>query len=103
MNVRKVLTSDQWAAMQAEERFDGSEDDIRDGFIHLSTPDQVDGTIARHFAGQDGLVLLTIDAHLLGDALKWEASRGGALFPHLYAPLELSAVRDVAIFAPDPA
>ena len=90
--VYKILTADQWAAMQAAGRFEGSADDLRDGFIHLSAKEQVAGTLARHFAGQEGLMLLEIDPSLLGDALKWEPSRGGALFPHLYAPLGIGAV-----------
>ena len=92
MTVYKVLTAAQWSAMRAAERFDGSPDDARDGFIHLSARDQVRGTRDRHFAGQDGLTILAIDAAALGDALRWEESRGGALFPHLYAALPLSAV-----------
>jgi uncharacterized protein (DUF952 family) len=70
-------------------RFEGSADDARDGFIHLSAAGQIAGTLAIHFAGQDDLVLMAVDAERLGDRLKWEPSRGGALFPHLYGPLEL--------------
>ena len=65
--------------------------DRRDGFIHLSAADQLEGTLAKHFAREDGLVLLALDPARLGPHLKWEASRGGALFPHLYAPLDLFA------------
>ena len=72
--------------------FDGAPIDLQDGFIHFSTAEQVDETAARHFAGQAGLLLVAVDAAALGDALKYEPSRGGALFPHLYAPLPLSAV-----------
>ena len=67
--------------------------DHRDGFIHFSTAAQAAETAAKHFAGQRDLVLLTVDAALLGDRLKWEPSRGGALFPHLYGELALTAVR----------
>ena len=70
----------------------GSSDDVRDGFIHLSTLDQLEGTLRRHFAGEDGLVLLEVRADALPSGLQWEASRGGALFPHLYADLPLQIV-----------
>ena len=72
--------------------FRGSPDDLRDGFIHLSAGDQLAGTLAKHFRGEENLILLAIEDAALGDALKWETSRGGALFPHLYAPLPRSAV-----------
>ena len=71
----------------------GSEADRRDGFIHLSTAAQLAGTAAKHFAGQSDLLLVAVDADALGSALKWEPSRGGELFPHLYAVLPLTAVR----------
>lgn len=82
----KIFRADEWAAFQASGVFEGSADDRRDGFIHLSTAEQVPGTLERHFAGQTGLVLaeLSLDED---PTLKWEASRGGALFPHLYRPL----------------
>ncbi len=64
----------------------------RDGFIHFSTAAQLEGTLRKHFAGRSGLFLIAIDADRLGDALRWEPSRGGDLFPHLYAPLELASV-----------
>lgn len=70
----------------------GSDDDARDGFIHFSTAAQARATAAKHFAGQDGLMLLAVDAAALGEQLKWEPSRGGDLFPHLYRPLPASAV-----------
>ena len=75
--------------------FTGAEVDRRDGFIHFSTADQVEETAARHFAGARDLVLVAVDADTLGAALKWEPSRGGALFPHLYGDLALSAVESV--------
>ena len=95
MTVYKILTAEQWAAMQAAGRFEGSADDRRDGFIHLSAKEQVEGTLARHFAGATGLVVLAVDDAALGDALRWEPSRGGALFPHLYAPLKMDDVEGV--------
>jgi uncharacterized protein (DUF952 family) len=90
--VYKICTAA--ALEQAKEagRLDGSADDVRDGFIHLSRGDQVEGTLAKHFAGQDGLFLLALDAEALADGLRWEVSRGGDLFPHLYAPLDLAHV-----------
>jgi uncharacterized protein (DUF952 family) len=72
--------------------FEGSPDDLRDGFIHLSAAAQLAGILATHFAGRDGLFLLAVDAERLGDRLKWEPSRGGDLFPHLYGPLDLAHV-----------
>jgi len=82
----------EWSAAQACGRYDGSSQDAADGFIHFSTAAQIRDSAARHRAGQDGLVLLAVDAGRLGEALRWEESRGGALFPHLYGPLALSAV-----------
>jgi uncharacterized protein (DUF952 family) len=90
--VYKVLRASEWAQMQASGGFAGSADDRRDGFIHFSTAEQLEGTIERHFAGERDLVILEVDAPALGEALKWEPSRGGALFPHLYGELPLSAV-----------
>jgi uncharacterized protein (DUF952 family) len=81
--------------MQARGAFPGSPDDVRDGFIHLSTREQLDTTIERHFAGERELVVLEIDAAALSADLRWEPSRGGALFPHLYAELPMSAVAGV--------
>ena len=89
----KILTAAEWADFQATGRFEGSPADRSDGFIHLSAEEQVEGTLARHFAGQAGLVLVEIDLAALGDALRWEESRGGALFPHHYGVLPLEAVR----------
>ena len=76
-------------------RFDGSADDARDGFIHLSARHQVAGTLATHFVGQTDLVLIAIDPDRLGEWLRWETSRGGELFPHLYGPLDLAHVISV--------
>jgi uncharacterized protein (DUF952 family) len=75
--------------------FAGSSDDVRDGFIHLSAPRQLAGTLAKHFRGQSDLVLITFEEEALGEALKWEPSRDGALFPHLYDPLPVDAAREV--------
>jgi uncharacterized protein (DUF952 family) len=88
----KVLTADQMQALEHDDSFAGAPVDLADGFIHLSTAAQLQETLDRHFAGQDGLWLVAVDLEAMGDAVKWEASRGGALFPHLYAPLTLPAV-----------
>jgi uncharacterized protein (DUF952 family) len=90
--IYKICTAASLEQAKEAGRFDGSADDVRDGFIHLSRRDQVEGTLARHFAGQGSLVLLALDAETLGDGLRWEVSRGGHLFPHLYAPLDLAQV-----------
>jgi len=98
--IYKICEQALWRKAQAEQLFLGSSADLRDGFIHFSTAAQVAGTAARHFAGAADLMLLAVDAGALGTPLKWEVSRGGELFPHLYAPLPLSAVR-WAIALPD--
>lgn len=82
----------EWADAQAAGAYPGSSQDAADGFIHFSTGSQVVESAAKHRAGQDGLVLLTVDAARLGDQLKWEPSRGGQLFPHLYGALSTAAV-----------
>jgi len=88
----KVLTAEQIEALEADGTFAGAPVDLADGYIHLSTATQLDETVAKHFAGQDHLHIATVDLPVLGETVKWEASRGGALFPHIYAPLPLSAV-----------
>ena len=93
--IYKIMPAAEWEAAMTAGLYEGSAHDRRDGFIHFSSAGQVRETAAKHFAGQAGLVLLTVDPALLGSALKWEPSRGGALFPHLYAPLLASAVVDV--------
>jgi uncharacterized protein (DUF952 family) len=94
--VYKIVTATQWRAAKAEGVFRGASIDLADGYIHFSSPEQVEETAAKHFAGQSDLLLVAIDAGKLGDALKWEVSRGGALFPHLYAPLSFDAVVKVS-------
>ena len=91
--IYKICEREAWRAAEAAGAFDGSDVDMRDGFIHFSTAAQVAGTAAKHFAGQHGLVLVAVDGEALGPALKWERSRGNDLFPHLYAALPYSAVR----------
>jgi uncharacterized protein (DUF952 family) len=90
--IYKLLPTHEWVRAEVAGRYDGSEVDRRDGFVHFSGPDQVVETARRHFAGQAGLTLLTVDPERLGAELRWEASRGGALFPHLYAPMPAGAV-----------
>jgi uncharacterized protein (DUF952 family) len=97
--IYKICERRLWQTAQVEQAFRGSADDARDGFIHFSTADQLAGTAAKHFAGQSDLILIAVDAVRLGPQLKWEPSRGGALFPHLYAPLPLDAVRWVETLA----
>lgn len=88
----KVLTGEQMAALETDGVFAGAPVDLADGFIHLSTAQQLDETVDKHFAGQPDLHVAAVDLAALGEAVKWEPSRGGALFPHIYAPLPLSAV-----------
>jgi len=97
----KILTRPQFDQLKAEGVFHGAPVDLEDGYIHLSTREQAAETAARHFAGQDHLVMVMIDLAPFDDALKWEPSRGGALFPHLYAPLPMSAVAGKVILRLD--
>ncbi|GLK80124.1 DUF952 domain-containing protein [Methylopila turkensis] len=90
--IYKIASADLWRDAERVGRFDGAPVDVADGYIHFSTGPQARETAAKHFVGQTDLVLVAVDAEALGPALKWEPSRGGALFPHLYAPLPLSAV-----------
>jgi uncharacterized protein (DUF952 family) len=90
--VYKIVGVAEWAAAEVAGRYRGSPDDVRDGFVHLSAADQLAETANRHFRGRDDLVLVAVDAEALGAALRYEPSRGGALFPHLYGDLPLSAV-----------
>jgi uncharacterized protein (DUF952 family) len=95
--IYKVLSADAWDEAQRAGSFTGSAVDLQDGFIHFSKAEQLRETLRRHFAGVRGLVLLYVpdDAIVPASALRWEASRGGALFPHLYAPLPTAAVQRV--------
>ena len=92
MVVYKIVATEEWAKAQAAGVFTGAAIDRADGFIHFSTAEQAPETAAKWFAGRSDLTLVAIDADALGDALRWEPSRGGALFPHLYAGLPMSAV-----------
>ena len=87
----KICPEPLWREAEAAGVFRGAPIDLTDGYIHFSTADQVRETAAKHFAGQENLLLIAVDAQALGEALRYEPSRGGDLFPHLYAPLDPSA------------
>lgn len=93
--IYKIVTRAQWREAQEAGEFQGAPVDLADGFIHFSTAEQVRETAARHFAGQFDLLLAGIDTAQIKQGLKWEVSRGGALFPHLYARLPMEAVISV--------
>jgi uncharacterized protein (DUF952 family) len=92
MLIYKIFRRPEWAELQARGETLGAPVDLADGFVHFSTAGQAPETAARHFAGDDGLILLACDSDALGADLTWELSRGGALFPHLYRALRLSDV-----------
>jgi len=85
--IYKILRSDEWVALQAQGETQGAPIDVADGYVHFSTAEQVLETAAKHFADAEGLVLLAYDETAMTGDLRWEPSRGGALFPHLYGPL----------------
>lgn len=89
MLIYKIFRDDEWRALEAAGETNGAPVDLADGYIHFSTATQAAETAAKHFAGAEGLWLLAFEAEALGEALIWEPSRGGALFPHLYRPLRL--------------
>jgi len=91
--IYKICPASAWREAERQGVYRGSRDDTRDGFIHFSTAAQVNETARKHFFGQTGLFLIEVDADALGAALRWERSRNDELFPHLYAPLPLDAVR----------
>jgi len=93
--IYKVLSRAEWTRAHEAGRFEGSAVDRQDGFIHFSTAAQAQETARRHFAGQADLVVLEVEADDLGPALRWEPSRGGDLFPHLYGALNAALVRYV--------
>lgn len=90
--IYKIVDRAAWRLAEANDRFEGAPVDMRDGYIHFSTAEQVRETARRHFAGVVDLLLVEVDAGRLGQALRWEVSRGGDLFPHLYSMLPLDAV-----------
>jgi beta-hydroxylase len=91
----KILTAAQWAQFQADGVFHGAPVDLADGYIHLSTRDQLQGTLDKHFAQATGLVIAEVDLAALGKTVKREVSRGDALFPHIYGSLPMAAVLGV--------
>jgi uncharacterized protein (DUF952 family) len=91
--IYKICDAAAWRAAERVGEFAGAPVDVTDGYIHFSTVEQIEETAAKHFAGQHDLVLVAVDADALGAALKWEPSRGDAIFPHLYGKLPLSTVR----------
>lgn len=99
MLIYKIFRADEWAAMQADGETLGAPVDLADGYVHFSTAAQAPETAAKHFAGAEGLVLLAVEAAPLGEALRWEVSRGGAEFPHLYRVFRMA---DVAWSVPLP-
>lgn len=92
MLIFKILRADEWQHLLDNGETDGAPIDVADGYVHFSTAEQVRETAAKHFAGEDHLMLLAVETATLGDALKWEVSRGGAEFPHLYRKLMLDDV-----------
>ena len=90
--IYKICPQALWQQAEAKGTFDGAPIDHSDGYIHFSTAEQARETAAKHFSGQDDLLLIAVEGDKLGDALKWETSRGGALFPHLYDTLDVSVV-----------
>ena len=92
MKIYKIVPAQDWIKAEKAGLFKGSADDVRDGFVHFSAAHQVRGTAERYFRGQEGLLLVAADAAPLGEALRWEVSRGGKKFPHLYGTLPMSAI-----------
>jgi len=93
--IYKIWPGSAWREAERQGVYRGSADDLRDGFIHFSSPPQLAETARKHFLGQAGLLLIEVDADALGKALRWESSRNGGLFPHLYGQLDLGAVISV--------
>lgn len=91
-SIYHICSRDEWEQGKAAGRYVGSSQDIADGFIHCSGPQQLAASAAKHRAGQDGLLLVALDPGLLGAALRWEPARGGQLFPHIYGPMAFDAV-----------
>ena len=90
----KIMSKQEWEKAQAQGIYEGSEVDRKDGFIHLSAAHQVRATAQKHFSGKTDLVLISVAQENLGPSLKWKASRGGDLFPHIYGPLQLNAMSE---------
>ncbi|MCW0234674.1 MAG: DUF952 domain-containing protein [Ferrovibrio sp.] len=101
--IYRIISETDWAAAQTAGAFAGTAHDLRDGFIHFSTASQAAETAAKHYAGKTDLLLLFVHEQALASPLKWEPSRGGALFPHLYGALPVSAVHRVETLPLGPA
>lgn len=102
MLIYKIFRPSEWASLQAQGETPGAPVDIADGFVHFSTAEQLGETLARHFADAGQLFLLACDARALASDLRWETSRGGALFPHLYRPLRMTDILWTRPLPPDP-
>lgn len=100
--IYKILRQSEWAELERDGRFGGSEHDKRDGFIHMSTKDQLQGTLDKHYTDGDVVILAAVRVEAVSDPIKWEVSRGGAEFPHIYGELSLSAVQQHWDLSPDP-
>ena len=94
----KIIDAAEWREAVAQGAYTGSDVDLADGYIHLSTAAQLDETARKHYAGRENLMLLTVDLTALEDAIVWEPSRGGALFPHIYGDLPVKAVTEAKPF-----
>ena len=97
----RLFRSAEWRAFAQSGTFEGSADDRRDGFIHMSTAEQAEGTRAKHYADVDGLIVAAFDAGAFSGAIRWEPSRGGALFPHVYGTLTESALIGASVVGLD--
>ena len=100
--IYKILRQSEWAELQHEGHFDGSVHDKRDGFIHMSTSGQLQGTLDKHYTDGDVVILVAVRLADIERDVKWEVSRGGAEFPHIYGELPLSAVEHHWALSPDP-
>ncbi len=89
--IYKIVSRDQWSQAESLGVFEGAAIDLQDGYIHFSDADQAEETVAKHFAGQSDLLLVAVETDTLGEDLKWEVSRGGALFPHLYSSMQVNS------------
>ena len=100
--IYKILRQSEWAEMQANGEFGGSVHDRRDGFIHMSTAAQLQGTLDKHYTDGEVVILAAVRLADITESVKWEVSRGGAEFPHIYGPLPMSAVAQHWDLSPDP-
>ena len=101
MKVFKILRDREWREFESEKSYSGSPADVKDGFIHFSTSEQLRGTLEKHFNGEASLVLVSIESDNILDDLKWEPSRGGDLFPHYYGNLSFDQIEDAMMINRD--